>query len=110
MNKLVKRLNALPEGLLANAKAAALAAAEQAAASARANAPVDTGKLRESISFSKTHSGAVTTASAQHAPMVEFGTVKMPPQPFMLPAAQSVRNSFLRDAEIRLHSILQNGR
>ena len=61
---------------------------------ARELAPVDTGELRESISFAATDNGAVVYASANHAAMVEYGTSRMSPRPFMLPAARAVAHEF----------------
>lgn len=94
MKALVKRLNALPEMLMQQAKASAVSAAEHAARIARDLVPVDTGELKESISFAPAPDGAVMRAGAPHGPMVEYGTSKMPPSPFMLPAAHGSAREF----------------
>ena len=98
MTGLIKTLHALPDKLLTQAKAAAVSAAEAAAQTAKALAPVDTGELKSSISSASTAEGAVMQAAAPHAAMVEYGTSKMNPQPFMLPAALAVRKQFFKSA------------
>ncbi|WP_128545067.1 HK97-gp10 family putative phage morphogenesis protein [Larkinella soli] len=81
-------------------------------ARAKANAPVDTGKLRQSITYEATSGGkgAKVTANAPYAPYIEFGTggrvdvpdgwgdlaaafrgrgirsVNLPARPFLIPA------------------------
>jgi HK97 gp10 family phage protein len=76
------------------------------------NVPVDTGKLRQSITYEATRNGlgAIVTANAPYAAFVEFGTggsvlippgwedvaiafrgtgartISMPPQPYLIPA------------------------
>lgn len=66
---------------------------------ARDYAPVDTGELRNSI-FASSGGKYVSSvfASAPHAAMVEYGTSKMPPRPFMLPAARDAAESFFANA------------
>lgn len=98
MKRLIKTLHALPERLMKQACTAAVSAAESAAETAKALAPVDTGELKNSISSASAPDGAVVRASAPHAAMVEYGTSKMPPQPFMLPAALAVREQFFKSA------------
>lgn len=58
-------------------------------------APVDTGRLRSSITYEKTilQSGLARIfvgTNVEYAPHVEFGTVKMPAQPFLRPALREV--------------------
>lgn len=99
MKRLIKRLTALPDGLMKQAEAAAASAAAHAAEIARGLVPVDTGELKGSISSSPAPGGAVMTASVPHAAMVEYGTSKMPPQPFMLPAAHASADVFFKSIE-----------
>jgi HK97 gp10 family phage protein len=63
---------------------------------ARAVAPVDTGFLRSSIQTTVTGDGltANVTAHARYSIYQELGTSRMPPQPFMGPAADAVAPSF----------------
>jgi len=61
------------------------------AADAKANAPVDTGNLRNSIQTSSAGSNAqvaqgVIQARADYSKFVEFGTSRQAPQPFLGPA------------------------
>lgn len=62
-------------------------------------APVDTGFLRSSISVRTTRrvndSTAEVTASANYAAFVEFGTSRMSPQPFMIPAFERNKQPFI---------------
>lgn len=100
MKRLIARLNALPDELMRRAEASAVSAADHAAGIARDLAPVDTGELRASISSASRAGGAVTFAAAPHAPMVEFGTSKMPPRSFMLPAAHAVAAEFFNGVDL----------
>ena len=93
------RINAIPAAAETGLTAAALSAAESCAEAARALVPVDSGELRESISASQAGSmSAQVTATAGHAAMVEYGTSRMPPQPYMQPAAQQARGEFTERA------------
>jgi len=65
---------------------------------AKVNAPVDTGRLRSSISadFFDNNTRAVVDANTNYAANVEFG-IGQKAQPFMRPALNSIRKSFLTD-------------
>lgn len=95
---LARRLKAIPGRMLSRGERAAVMAAEHAAQTARELVPVDTGELRNSISHSPDVRGAVVRAEAGHAAMVEYGTEKMPPRPFMLPAARAAAETFFKSA------------
>lgn len=87
------RVLGVPQLLARFAKAAVLgeaaqqasqtALAEEVAAVARSLAPVDTGRLRESITADAEH----VSTDVGYAPFVEYGTSVDPAQPFMRPAA-----------------------
>ena len=62
------------------------AASEAVADEARAMCPVDTGKLKSSITVSAGDDGAQISANADYAAYVEFGTYKTAAQPFLVPA------------------------
>lgn len=65
-------------------------------AHAQTNCPVDTGQLRASI-YGRTEgalSGRVFTGT-EYAEYVEYGTTKMGAQPFLSPAAETVRPAFI---------------
>lgn len=50
--------------------------------------PVDTGRLRDSITYSVNDNTVYLGSDVEYAPYVEFGTHKQKPQPFMSPAMQ----------------------
>lgn len=66
---------------------------EEIAADAQRFAPVDTGRLRESIHITDDGGDERTiTAEADYAVYVEEGTSKMAAQPFLRPALYQKRN------------------
>lgn len=67
---------------------------------AKQNAPVDTGRLRSSITYNMVElpgqlPKAVVGTSVQYAPFQEFGTEDMPAQPFLRPALSRLRSGQL---------------
>jgi HK97 gp10 family phage protein len=70
-------------------------------AEARRLVPVDTGALKRSLRVRNKRSrrrdavGAEVSATAPHAHLVEFGTVKMAPQPFLRVALDANRQEVL---------------
>ena len=60
---------------------------------AKRNCPVDTGRLRSSITNEIGQDGeglvAVIGTNVEYAPYVELGTSKMAAQPFLLPALEA---------------------
>lgn len=62
-------------------------------------APVDTGFLRRSIVFAIADGGltATSTAGAEYAPYLEYGTRFMSAQPFMRPAYNQQKAKFKSD-------------
>lgn len=79
-------------------KVAVQKAAFDIEARAKELAPVDTGNLRRSIhcEFAPDGlTGAVGTV-VEYAVYQEFGTVKMPPHPYLRPAADEVGPSFVQ--------------
>lgn len=76
--------------LYATQKKALRLAAEPVVKRAQALCPVDTGELRDSIKLeSVTKDWATIVATAEHAPYVEYGTSRMPAQPFLRPAVDT---------------------
>lgn len=71
------------EGRLAEA---VRAGAETVRSGAAAVCPVDTGALRDSITVESDGNSAVVSANTDYAAFVEFGTSKMAPQPYLVPA------------------------
>lgn len=66
---------------------------------AQRNAPVDTGTLKRSIVLEIKDGGltAESTATAEYAPYVEYGTRYMEAQPYMSPAFNEQKNLFQRN-------------
>jgi len=74
------------------------------AARARRNAPFRTGALRRSIRVRtegqvRVLAKGLVEATADHAPMVEYGTARTDPQPFMNPAADSEQEPFYAEVD-----------
>lgn len=54
-------------------------------------APVDTGRLRASITTTRIEGGAKVYTDVVYGPFVEFGTSRTPAQPYMQPAIAAVK-------------------
>lgn len=76
-------LNALPEQVEQAMEAVGL----QAERHAKEECPVDTGRLRNSISHSASGNSAYIGTNVEYAPYVEMGTSRMGAQPYLKPAA-----------------------
>lgn len=48
-------------------------------------APVDTGRLRSSLTWDSDETGAVIGTNVEYAPVQELGSVNQRPQPFLVP-------------------------
>ncbi len=70
-------------------------------ARAQRNAPVDTGTLKRSIGLEISADGmtAISEATAEYAPYVEYGTRYMEAQPYMSPAFDEQKEQFKRDLD-----------
>ena len=128
LERVLKKLNDLEKDLDKYVEAEVAAAARYTAGVAKGFAPVDTGKLQQSISYAK--EGPLTYkvyASVPYAAYVEFGTgglvqvppelqeiaikfkgrgvkkINLRPQPYMFPALQYGRIELLE----RLEDLLQ---
>lgn len=70
--------------------------AQQVEADAQSRVPVDTGDLRDAIHIVKVDEGAYAVVAgdddAFYGHMVENGTTHSPPRPFLIPAAEAVRD------------------
>lgn len=83
------------------AKAVVKKTAKDIEKSAKTLAPVDTGNLKNSITTSDLRNvtqespSAEVRASANYAQYLEFGTSRMPAQPFMGPAAKKHGPEFM---------------
>lgn len=61
--------------------------AERVARDARKTVPVDTGQLRDSITVDKLNQGVyIVGPEASYGHIIEFGSIRQAPRPYMLPA------------------------
>jgi len=63
---------------------------------ARRNTPVDTGRLRSSISRDVQKDEATVGTNVNYAQFVEYGTKRMKAQPFMRPAVDKNRKNLIK--------------
>lgn len=68
-------------------------------AAAKQAAPVDTGNLRNSIGTDLRGLSATVGPTASYGPYLEYGTSRMPPQPYMTPAAERITPAFEKAIE-----------
>lgn len=66
---------------------------------AKLRTPVDTGRLRNSISHAVSGDSAYIGTNVEYAPYVEMGTVKMSPRPYIKPAVEEHINEYKALAE-----------
>lgn len=133
LKETLTKLNNLGKDLSPEINAITEANAKEMEAKAKANAPIDTGKLRQSIAAYQDGDltwtvGANTTGLAPYAPYIEFGTggfvevpeelreiairfkgrgvrqVNLRPRPYLYPAFVSQRQQFVDDLEDLLDS------
>ena len=97
MRAFAGKLLAMTGRLEAAVQKAAMVAAERCAETARSLVPVDSGELRESIRAGRQGKGAAVIAAAPHAAMVEYGTSRMAPQPYLVPAARQEEEAFAKE-------------
>lgn len=76
--------NALPEQIAQALEAIGLTAE----AHAKELCPVDTGRLRNSISHARDDTAAYIGTNVEYAAYVELGTSRMKPRPYLRPAAE----------------------
>lgn len=63
---------------------------------AKRRCPVDSGRLRASVTHDADEAGAVVGTNVEYAPYVELGTRYQDPQPFLVPALDAVRGELRR--------------
>ena len=95
--RLNARIGALEKRLHAGAARAVENAARTVRDDVRSYAPVETGRLRDSIRAEAAGESAKVTTDCPYAACVEFGTSDAAPQPFMTPAAGGCRTEFVRE-------------
>ena len=104
LSRLLKVLDKLPRELDVDVEAVLEANAQDIELEAKRFAPVDTGKLRQSIKATKISDktykiAANETGLAPYAPFVEYGTRFQRAQPFLFPAFFRGRAKFTDDLE-----------
>lgn len=107
----LKQLDATPAALVAALTPVIEKHTKAMEARALSDVPVASGLLKSSIKSeveAKPEKGWVfgrVGASAPHAHLVEFGTVSAPAQPFLTPAAESVRAGLESDAKAAIEAL-----
>lgn len=69
---------------------------------AKTYCPVDTGRLRSSISHTTTDDSAIIGTNVEYAPYVELGTSKRKAKPYLAPAIQNHLDEYRRIIESEL--------
>lgn len=118
LKELIAVLEKIPKELDVAVEDRLEASAQQIQTDAKKNAPLDTGKLRQSISTSRPIQGgkdskiwiiqANGTGLAPYAAFVEFGTRFMRAQPFLYPAFFKNRAEFISNLEDLLKKTFKN--
>lgn len=89
--------------------AVAKQAAAQVERGAKSRVPVETGRLREAIHVEHEGVGeyAVVAGDSEafYGHIVEHGSVKMPPRPFLIPAAEEARAEIIATAKSALKAV-----
>lgn len=85
----------LAEKINAQLPSALLAGAEAVAECARGLCPVDTGRLRDSISTSQEGKSAQVSVGEGYGIYVELGTYKSAAQPFLVPSLAAAESEIL---------------
>lgn len=77
----------------------------QAEGYAAQKCPVDTGRLRNSITHTRVNNDAYIGTNVEYAPYVEYGTSRQKAQPFLRPAAEGHASEY----RAILEAMLRNG-
>lgn len=88
-------ITALAEKINAQLPSALLAGTEAVAEYARGICPVDTGRLRASISASRDGESAQVSVGEEYGIYVELGTYKSAAQPFLVPSLAAAESEIL---------------
>ena len=107
LKELISTLQKIPKEMDNTVGDIVFANALEIEADAKRRAPVDTGKLQQSIKAIKQDSRSAiikanATGLAPYAPFVEHGTYKMRAQPFLFPAFFKGRQKFIEDLQALL--------
>lgn len=69
---------------------------------AKTYCPVDTGRLRSSISHTSTEKSAIIGTNVEYAPFVELGTSRRSPTPYLAPAIENHLDEYRQIVESEL--------
>lgn len=110
LGKLLKELNATPAEILDAITPVVERHTKAAEQKALSLVPVKSGLLKRSIASEvKTKPGrwvfGRVAASAPHAHLLEYGTVRASARPFLRPALEAVRSAFKSDAKSALEKL-----
>ena len=75
---------------------------------AKTRVPVDTGRLRDAIHTEPEHLDAYVIAGNEdvwYGHLVEHGTSKTPPRPFLVPSLEENRTGIVKDVRDRLKEL-----
>lgn len=84
------------------------AGAETVAEEAKARVPVNTGRLRDAIHTDREPGGVYVVAGddeAWYGHLVEHGTVRTPPRPFLVPSLDDQRDGIVEHVRSRLKGV-----
>ena len=112
LEKLLAKLENIPKHLEEDVEGLLEVNAKEIERNAKRLAPVDTGKLFQSIKAIKIDNKnwlikANSTGLAPYAPWVEFGTSRQRAQPFLYPAFFKQEKIFIQDIEDLIDSELK---
>lgn len=100
LNNLERNSNKYSQHVLDALDEAVQRGALKVLATAKELSPVDTGRLRNSIHYSKTgEAEAEVKATANYSTFIEFGTSRQRAQPFMRPAAEANEREIVRQVK-----------
>jgi HK97 gp10 family phage protein len=111
LSSLLAKLGAMPPGFEDTTRLEVKRSALNVQNGARRRAPVDTGRLRNSITHETTPNGlaARVGTNVEYAPFQEFGTRRNAARPFLFPAMEQERPKFLKRLESALKKTARKG-
>lgn len=86
LNEVMQEIEALTTERAEKIARGVAKAGEEVCGEAKANAPVDTGRLRDSITAKAEGNTAIIGTNVEYAMYQELGTYKMHAQPYLVPA------------------------
>ncbi|UOR05864.1 HK97 gp10 family phage protein [Hymenobacter aerilatus] len=105
LDKLIKQLKQLESRVEVEVDKVTKETAEAIAADAKKLAPVQTGKLRDSIHVVKDGAAYEVLTDVEYAPKIELGVRGLPARPFLFPAYLLHKNKFLDNLKTAINNI-----